>query len=80
MPWPIAQMGREAIIDDVEEVLPFVQDAIDHAAMMLLAAHPRHTTHAAIQIGLIQYAAKLARNSFGTSRADFARACGELYE
>lgn len=80
MPWPLAEMGREAILDDVQELLPFVNDAIDAAAMMLVAMHPKTTTHAAIQIGLIQYAAKLAKNSFGTSRADFARAASELYE
>lgn len=73
-------MTRDAILDDVQDILPFVTDAIDVTTAMLVGQHPKQTTYAAIQIGLIKYAAKLAKNVFGTSREDFARAAGELYE
>ena len=70
---------REQMMDEVMAVRPHITMALDEVIEHLLEEFPRDSTKIAIQLELLDYAARMAVHHFGTSREDFGTAAREVY-
>jgi hypothetical protein len=76
----LAQLSRDDAVEAIERIEPDVIEALNLAEAFLIGRHGQsQLTLTALQLGLLERAARLAIPMHDTSQQNFMRAAGEAY-